>query len=163
MRILERLPLPFLRERRSSRRLEQWRERKRAEKRAEGVSEGEIDREIRDEEQAIDEYESTLADENRRLASQTRLTKIAERIEVPLPSFPTTTALGSPYWERARHARAYMILTYEGLTKLRRDIRRERRDRCEFLIRALPAITGIIGALTGLVSVLFLLSRHWKA
>lgn len=72
----------------------------------------------------------------------------AERLMIPIPEFHKN----SPDWERSRIDDRYQ-LSPQALAKLRSEIRREKKERHEYMLMWLAALIGIIGALTGLFAV----------
>ena len=104
-----------------------------------------------------DEYDSLVSelffeqdqfeDEIRRLETQF-LTRRARRYLIPVP--PTDD---EARWERSEHSQRY-LLKLEAMRELRAAIRDEQRQRLEPVKIWLPLLTGVIGALIGLVSLL---------
>jgi len=74
----------------------------------------------------------------------------AEHYLIPIPKFNKD----SPDWIESRIDGRY-ALSPEAVAKLRSAIRAERRERYEHAFRWLAALTGVIGALTGLAAVLW--------
>ena len=89
--------------------------------------------------------------ERQKLVSNYCLREADER-HLPRPKYADKTK-----WEEeddeygGRHG---LVLTVEAITELRATIRKEKREANDGWIRLLPIITGLIGALIGLVSVL---------
>lgn len=84
------------------------------------------------------------------------LTRMARRLHVPLPRYKNDDGVDSADWYEGPIS-YYRMLTAEGVTKLRDEIRREMKARHEskaLWIPWLSAITGAIGAATGLVALL---------
>ena len=79
-----------------------------------------------------------------------RLLHSAMRLRVPVPSpYNESGGLSDQWYEGSQTGGRY--LTFGGIRALRKEIRRERKERYSLLITVLAAITGVIGALTGLV------------
>jgi hypothetical protein len=75
------------------------------------------------------------------------LIRESNRLIVPYP------AANEPgMWERDDEG--YVRLTEAGISKLRADIRAEKRARLERVIMWMPGVVGILGALIGLAAVL---------
>ncbi len=82
-----------------------------------------------------------------------RIIRRANGLDLPIPPYSDKEA-----WERNRTTGAY-YLTAKGRADLRSLIRKEKRERFEYWARWIVLLTGLIGAATGLVAVLFSL---WK-
>lgn len=74
---------------------------------------------------------------------------LAERYLIPIPEFDTD----SSDWIESKIDGRFR-LSDQAIATLRSDIRRERKERHEHTLMWLAALTGIIGALTGLVVVI---------
>ncbi|MHB0925360.1 MAG: hypothetical protein ACYC1F_02500 [Gallionellaceae bacterium] len=84
------------------------------------------------------------------------LIRQSQRLHVPLPRYRNDDGSESEHW-REGSLTYYRMLTTEGVAKLRDEIRREKKARHEskaVWIPWLSAITGAIGAATGLVALL---------
>ena len=57
-------------------------------------------------------------------------------------------------WEQCHTISNRYILTNAGIRKLRSSIRSEQKEEIDFIFKLLVALTGIIGALTGLAAIL---------
>ena len=79
-----------------------------------------------------------------------RFCQIANRLMVPLPDRED-----NQFWQD-EHYGFGRALTPKGFWELKKLIRQEKRERREGLVVWLAALTGIIGAITGLVAVLSL-------
>lgn len=77
-----------------------------------------------------------------------RLLREADRLDVPI-DYATDD---SPLWRRSSQLNSWS-LTALGYSELRKAIGQERRERRERLIAWASVIIGIVGALTGLLSV----------
>ena len=82
-----------------------------------------------------------------------RIIRRANGLDLPIPPYSDKEA-----WERNRATGAY-YLTAKGRADLRSLSRKEKRERFEYWARWIVLLTGLIGAATGLVAVLFSL---WK-
>lgn len=78
-----------------------------------------------------------------------RFCQIAERLMVPLPE-----SKDKELWKELNYIGERRALTDKGFWELKRLIRQEERERREGFIVWLAALTGIIGAITGLVAVI---------
>jgi hypothetical protein len=98
----------------------------------------------------INDEQMDLEEANEEISylTTTHLVREAERLIVPLPPSEET------YWHfNETFGRRH--LTTEGVIKLRTDIRAERKARRELPMSLLPMAIGLIGALTGLLSIVF--------
>ncbi len=77
-----------------------------------------------------------------------RLCQIADRLMVPLPDIQD-----KEQWKEQSYGQG-RVLTSKGLWELRKLVREEKRERREGFVVWLAALTGIIGAMTGLAAVL---------
>jgi hypothetical protein len=77
-----------------------------------------------------------------------RFCQIANRLMVPLPDHSD-----KEFWKYRSDERT-LILTDKGFWELKKFIRQEKRERREGFVVWLAALTGIIGAITGLAAVL---------
>jgi len=75
------------------------------------------------------------------------LIRRARRLFIPVPARSEEDMWNKLSYESGR------TLTAHGITELRKRIRSENRDRRGVLIAVLSTLTGIIGALTGLVAI----------
>lgn len=73
----------------------------------------------------------------------------ATRKFVPIPSLKEME-----FWERCKVIHNRYILTDTGIRDLRSSLRLEQKERNESLVPIIAALTGIIGAATGLVALL---------
>lgn len=89
-------------------------------------------------------FEVTMLDSSRANLITRRLLSIAYALMLPTPQ--------DDYWERCA-VTGYRVLTDEGIHLLRCSIREERKSRREAALAWLAAITGVVGALTGLIAV----------
>jgi hypothetical protein len=71
--------------------------------------------------------------------------KKARRYHVPLPSYGE-----APYWE---HRITGYRLTVEGIDFIETRLYDKRKKRWDFWFSAIPAITGLVGALIGLLAI----------
>jgi hypothetical protein len=93
-------------------------------------------------------FETDLSDNEVARLETTFLTREARRYMIPVPPLKESDA-----WEESSvDARHY--LTFAAMRDLRNRIREERRLRAEPVTIWLPLAIGLIGAVTGLVSVL---------
>lgn len=77
-----------------------------------------------------------------------RLLRKANRLDIPY-EYPSQT---SPIWELSRQLHTWHLTT-TGYSQIRKAIRQESRDRREAAITWAGVIIGIIGSLTGVLSV----------
>lgn len=73
----------------------------------------------------------------------------ASRLMVPIPDRNE-----EGMWEKARLSPRHEFLTIKGIAEIRSAIRKERRESREPFVMWASLVIGIIGALTGLVSIL---------
>lgn len=95
-------------------------------------------------------FELHVLDDTKEAAFTERLLRQAARLRVPVP-------LGtSQYWRESDADRA-RVLTREGIQQLRAEIRKEQRwrgERRSQWVVWITALTGLVGALTGMLAVL---------
>ena len=85
------------------------------------------------------------------------LLRQAQRFRVPIPSYYTDDKKQSDDWRQGRTL-GLRCLTDQGIAKLREEIRKEMRwkhERRAHYVSWFSAIIGVIGALTGLIAVLY--------
>jgi hypothetical protein len=85
------------------------------------------------------------------------LLRQAQRFRVPIPSYYTYDKKQSDDWRQGRNL-GLRCLTDQGIAKLREEIRKEMRwkhERRAHYVAWFSAIIGVIGALTGLIAVLY--------
>lgn len=85
-----------------------------------------------------------------------QLLRSARRLHVPIPPVYGEDGMESEQWYQGRQTGGW-YLTLSGVGKLREEIRSEQKARHErhaHLVVWLSALTGIIGAITGLVAVI---------
>lgn len=102
-------------------------------------------------------FELAVYDEEDDAYITQNLVRQAQRLRVPIPHRFNEDRSESEYWEEGRYVtRAY--LTRKGIAVLREEIRKELKARGEarsHWIAWLSAMTGVIGAVTGLLAVWF--------
>lgn len=101
-------------------------------------------------------FESGLHDEEEDALLTGRLLASARRLRVPVPRLNASDGTPSPDWYQGSQTGRW-YLTNPGITALRGEIRREQRARHEarsHWVVWTSSITGLIGALTGLVALL---------
>lgn len=77
-----------------------------------------------------------------------RFIQIANDLLIPLPNYND-----KEHWARNLYDNSY-VLTVKGIWELKKLIRQEKKERMEGFIIWILALTGIIGATTGLAAVL---------
>ena len=85
-----------------------------------------------------------------------QLLRSARRLHVPIPSMHGPDGTESEQWYQGSQT-GHWCLTLSGVRRLREEIRSEQKARHEHraqLVVWLSALTGIIGAITGLVAVI---------
>jgi hypothetical protein len=78
-----------------------------------------------------------------------RVRELAERYLIPVPDYQDD----SPDWVKSR-IDDRVRLSEHAIARLRSKIRGEQRERHDQVLRWLAALTGVIGALTGLIAVI---------
>lgn len=73
----------------------------------------------------------------------------ARRRFVPIPSRET-----DEMWEQCDTISNRYVLTDKGISQLRSSLRKEFKAQVELIVTVLAVLTGIIGAITGLVAVI---------
>ncbi|UNK49690.1 hypothetical protein MNR01_01220 [Lysobacter sp. S4-A87] len=101
-------------------------------------------------------FELTLQREEEDAHYTQRLLRQARRLRVPIPRIHDEDGIDSDHWYVGSETGRY-YLTEAGIGPLREEIRRELKARHESraqLVVWVSAVTGAIGAITGLVAVL---------
>jgi hypothetical protein len=93
-------------------------------------------------------FERRWIDENISLLVTDFLLRRADRRFVPVPSRDD-----AGMWEQCDLVNNRYTLTSAGISKLQTSLRLENKERNEIVLKILAAITGIIGAVTGLLAV----------
>jgi hypothetical protein len=125
----------------------QWREeteRKIAERVAAGEDRARVESDLvfGEDTDALVDYEFERSNQQKRL-----LYRAGKRSAPPPPS-------GPPYWEEAETLGGSPLLTYEGVYKLKSDLRKDRQQSWDLTLKIAMVLTGLVGTLIGLVSVL---------
>lgn len=95
----------------------------------------------------------TLEEEYETIFSR-RLLKKAIRLRVPVPEYPVGDGVyENENWRRALYTGTWYLRT-EGIRRLRAEIRAELKARSERRQALLTPLTGLVGALTGLVAIM---------
>ena len=89
-----------------------------------------------------------IEDEIARLKTQYTISK-AEKMSLPTPSVTDKDGL----WEMGNYTRKW-CLTNKGITEMRREIRKERKEILELWSHWATILIGLIGAVTGLIAVI---------
>ena len=93
--------------------------------------------------------------EKRRLLYQSRLIRQALRLYISIPPYRHDN---KEAWEETAVHRGHLVLTEKAMKELRKEVREELKARQEITFRwvaPLSGVTGLVGTLIGLVSVLF--------
>jgi hypothetical protein len=117
-----------------------------AEAKKSGASHDQLERVYSDE-----RLELELVDDDINLLETRYLREETQRLLLADPQF-TIEDKGGP-WKQS-HISGRYFLNSDGIAQLRASIRKEKRERREAAVFWVAAVTGIIGALTGLASVL---------
>ena len=97
--------------------------------------------------------ELALLDEGRLVIIQNKLIRKAQRLMLPVPKQNGTKLIeegGDANWEVGLED---LILRPEALTKLRREVRRERKERFDLFFPWITLLIGLFGALAALGTV----------
>ena len=95
------------------------------------------------------EYDIRSTEEEIDFSKSSRLIRKANKCDIPHPDREPL----HNYWETGHYSQR-RFLSVAGRALLRADIRREQRERRERWGWLIPVVFGLIGAITGLVSVL---------
>lgn len=101
-------------------------------------------------------FEIAMHDEEEDAYITKKLLRTARRLRVPIPHIYKSDRSESDHWEEGRYTGRY-YLTTKGISTLREEIRRELKARHELRSHWavwLAALTGLVGAATGLVALL---------
>lgn len=94
-------------------------------------------------------FEEQMVDEEISIIVTNNLIRQANRHFVPIPPHSEQNM-----WSQCNVISNRYVLTNDGITRLRSTLRSEQKERNEMWLTILAALTGIVGALTGLVSVM---------
>lgn len=94
-------------------------------------------------------FEDRMIDEEIAILTTDYLLGKAKRHFVPIPSRDK-----NGIWEKCKTISNRYVLTNRGISQLRSSLRKNRKEQIEIIIMILAALTGIIGAVTGLVAVI---------
>ncbi|MEW6536947.1 MAG: hypothetical protein AB1454_15155 [Candidatus Auribacterota bacterium] len=94
-------------------------------------------------------FEESMIDEEIAILATDYLLEKARRQFVPIPSHDT-----NGMWKQCNTISNRYVLTNQGISQLRSSLRKNRKEQVEFVVMVLAALTGIIGAVTGLVAVI---------
>ncbi len=111
----------------------------------------ERDKKARDEIENIDHlamFESDVMDDEIESLASRYLIQSAQRLLLPIPIY----SLDSDAWKKSEQT-GRIRLTKSAMVRLRSEIRTERKQRRESAMLWIAALTGVLGALTGLLAV----------
>lgn len=94
-------------------------------------------------------YEEKMIDEEISILATDQLLHKARRRFVTIPSHST-----EGMWEQCEIISTRYVLTNEGISELRSALRKEQKEQVEVVILIFATLTGVIGAVTGLVAVI---------
>ena len=94
-------------------------------------------------------FEESMIDEEIAILATDNLIRKARRRFVPIPSHDT-----DGMWEQCNTISNRYVLTDQGISQLRSSLQKERKEHAEIVVMVLAVLTGIIGAVTGLVAVI---------
>lgn len=94
-------------------------------------------------------FERGIIDDEIRKLESDYFIKLANKLLIPIPKHEYE----SEAWEHTEDGRSCLSIT--ALTELRSSVRKELKERDEHMLMWATGITGVIGALIGLVSVIF--------
>jgi hypothetical protein len=101
-------------------------------------------------------FEIDLNTEEQDLYITKQIVRRAKKMRLPIPSRYNSDKTESDHWYEGHHTRRW-ALTNRGVSAIREEIRREIKARHEvrvLWVTWLSALTGVIGAVTGLVAIL---------
>jgi hypothetical protein len=94
--------------------------------------------------------ERCIAQEELSRVMSARIVTEARRLFIPVPEFKTENGA----WIESEFPPGRRLLSIQAMSELRSAIRREKKERHEGWLLWLAAITGLVGALTGLAAVI---------
>jgi hypothetical protein len=94
-------------------------------------------------------FEERMFDEEISILATDNLIRKARNRFVPIPSHET-----DGMWEQCDAISNRYVLTSKGISELRLALRKEQKERLELFVMVLAILTGIIGAVTGLMAVI---------
>jgi len=92
-------------------------------------------------------FEESMIDEEISILATDNSIRMARRPFVPIPSRKT-----GGIWEQCHTIGNRWVLTSKGISELRSSLRTKRKEQVELVVRLLVPLTGVIGAVTGLVA-----------
>lgn len=94
-------------------------------------------------------FEESMVDEEISILATDNLISKARRRFVPIPSHET-----EGMWDQCDTISNRYVLTSKGISEVRSSLRKEQKEQIELAVMILAILTGIIGAITGLVAVI---------
>lgn len=94
-------------------------------------------------------FEESMIDEEIAILVTDYLVTEARQNFVPIPSREDKEC-----WEQCQRISERHVLSSTGISKLRSVLRAEAKEKKELFLKVLAAVTGVLGAITGLVAVL---------
>lgn len=94
-------------------------------------------------------FEESIIDEEIAILATDNLIRKAKRRFMPIPSHDT-----DGMWVQCNTISNRYVLTNQGISQLRSSLHKERKEHAELVVMVLAVLTGIIGAITGLVAVI---------
>lgn len=101
-------------------------------------------------------FEIELIEEEEDQLLSAQLIRKAKHLRVPIPRRFNDDGAPSPHWYEGNYLGGW-YLTNDGISKLREEIRKELRARHDsrvLWVTWISALTGVIGALTGLLAII---------
>ncbi|MDI5985353.1 hypothetical protein QLQ85_11170 [Halomonas sp. M4R5S39] len=93
-------------------------------------------------------FEDSMLDEEISILATDYLTRRAKRRFVAIPSHEA-----EGMWEQCNKISNRYVLTDNGISELRSSLRKEQKEQVEFVVMIFATLTGVVGAVTGLVAV----------
>ncbi len=94
-------------------------------------------------------FEVTMAEEEISTLITNYLRKKAYKLFVPLPEFEN-----EQMWTQCNKISDQKVLTYLGINTVTKAIREERKGKVELFLMIITSLTGIIGAIIGLIAII---------
>lgn len=94
-------------------------------------------------------FEECMLDEEISILATDNLIRKARRRFIPIPPHET-----EGMWGRCEKISNRYVLTNKGISELRSSLRKDRKEQVELYVMIIAILTGVVGAITGLVAVI---------
>lgn len=98
---------------------------------------------------AMEMHEVSMIDEEISMLATTHWISVAEKKALPVPSRDDKNM-----WKQCHTMSREYVLTNNGITQIRSEYNKLRDSKYHLLFQTIAALTGIIGAITGLIAIM---------